>query len=343
MTRAAHILPHDGVGGVETAARDMAAQSAVDRFRLFLIAGPSMRLAETIEPSCYRSSLNPLAWLSTARKVAKFQPDVLVFSLWKSVPTAIIAKLMRPRMRLAYTLNLATSPHLVDRLATLVALHLADEAWSDSAATERSRKPHWIDGRRLSFVRSGLQAPPPSKVRPAFACWSRLHQQKGLDRAIDIIAALRGKGIPATLDLYGPDNGMLAALRAQALDLGVAEAVRFPGSLSSDEIADVAANHSFFLLPSRYEGMAMATVEAMQLGLVPVVTPVGEMADYVVDGVNGLIVAPDRLGDVVSALADLLAQPDRYQAMRAAAIATWDGVPTYARSVEAAVQGLVAR
>lgn len=342
MTRTAHLLPHDGIGGVENAARAMADESDPANFRLLFIAEPAHAPDHAPTPSSYRSPLNPLAWLATVRRLLAYQPDVLIFSLWKSVPTALLFKLARPRTRLAYTLNSVHSVHWADRLATNIAMLFTDEVWSDSAATERARKPAAIKGRRIDYVRHGFVAPATFKPGPNFICWSRLHPDKGLDKAIQLIALLRQRGMDATLRLYGPDDGALPGLAAEAPRQGLTDVVHFDGPLPHEQIAGAASQCSFFLMPSKYEGMAMATVEAMQLGLIPVVTAVGEMAAYIRHGENGLILDPDRLDACAGDIAVLLGDPERFADMRSAAIAQWAHSPGYRASVEAAIHALVA-
>ncbi|MDC0271296.1 glycosyltransferase family 4 protein [Akkermansiaceae bacterium] len=45
-----------------------------------------------------------------------------------------------------------------------------------------------------------------------------------------------------------------------------------------------------FLLPSYYEGLPNALLEAMTHGFVPVVTPVGLILNIIIDKINGLLV-----------------------------------------------------
>ena len=158
-------------------------------------------------------------------------------------------------------------------------------------------------------------------IASGFAAWARIDRNKGFDRALDLIAALVANGHDARFDLHGPDGGARGELEAQARRLGIADRVHFHGPLDRTKLPRVAAEASFFLLPSRFEGMAMACVEAMQLGLVPVVTPAGEMAHYVVPGETGILIDPDRIGDSAAEVAALLAAPDRFAAMRTAATA----------------------
>ena len=87
----------------------------------------------------------------------------------------------------------------------------------------------------------------------------------------------------------------------------------------------------------------MACVEAMQFGLVPVVTPVGEMARYVEHGRNGILLDPDCLGRGVDDILALIAQPGRFAELRGAAIARWANAPLYAEDVCRAATDLATR
>ena len=340
MTRAAHLLPHNGVGGVEIAASSMAQNANPARFRLFLIARQVDGSGSTSPTSGYRSALSPLSWIRVARDISVFNPDVLIFSLWKSVPPAFLAKLMRPRMRLAYTLNLAQPDHLVDRVASTAAFLIVDEVWSDSEATERNRKPSGIKGRLLRFILTNPTAATGASPRPMFVTWCRLNPQKGLDRAIKLMAELRKIGINPQFDIYGPDDGEGKKLQSLVNELDLSQNIAFKGVTSPAEIAVISNHYSFFLMPSRMEGMAMSTVEAMQLGLVPIVTAVGEMARYVRHQENGLIVDPDQLGETAKALRRMIDTPDDYARLRKAALAQWRNSPTYQQSVDAAIRAL---
>jgi glycosyltransferase involved in cell wall biosynthesis len=79
--------------------------------------------------------------------------------------------------------------------------------------------------------------------------------------------------------------------------------------------------------------MAMATVEAMQLGLVPVVTAVGEMAHYVSDGISGIIVDAADPDAGAAKLLPLLTDQARFSAMRQEAIRIWEDAPLYAEAI----------
>jgi glycosyltransferase involved in cell wall biosynthesis len=164
---------------------------------------------------------------------------------------------------------------------------------------------------------------------PRFVSWSRLHHQKGHDRSIRIIAELACRGIDAHLDIWGADNGAGASLFALARTLGVAERVRFCGPVEPSRIPELAATNAFYMQLSRYEGMAMAVVEAMQLGLVPIVAPVGEMASYVQDAVNGIVVDPEDVRGAADRISELLLAPHPFSKMSQLALETWREAPLY--------------
>ena len=140
-----------------------------------------------------------------------------------------------------------------------------------------------------------------------------------MDRAIDLIARLVARGIDARFDLWGPNQGPRATLEKQAESLGSRDRIAFHGPISRSDLGTIASEGSFLLQLSRLEGMAMVVVEAMQLGLVPVVTPVGEIRRYCRDGENALLVDPGDLDGAADRIADLLSDPDRYRSMSAAA------------------------
>jgi glycosyltransferase involved in cell wall biosynthesis len=341
-----HILPHDALGGVEIAARSMAVRRDLPcDFTLLLLAGPAIApRPENVQPSPFRSALNPLAHLRALRLTLKLRPAVVIASLWKSVPTALLIRLLRPRTRLAFFLHAEKHVHLVDGLLSRLAIYVADEIWADSAVTLQARliQPSQR-GRVLSFVTERAIATRSKSLSAPilFVSWCRLVHQKGLDRALRFIAELNRRGTQARLEAWGPDGGELAGLQALARELGIEQQVTFPGPIQRERLGEVAAEASFFLALSRFEGMAMGTVEAMQLGLVPVTTAVGEMGRYVLDGKTGLIVNPDDFGPALDRIAHLTREPTEYERLRRNAVARWQDALLYADDVCRAAHFLV--
>ena len=132
--------------------------------------------------------------------------------------------------------------------------------------------------------------------------------------------------------MIGPDGGELARIQKIVHNIGIADAVSFTGKKDFDEIKQLAEDASFYLQTSELEGMAMSVVEAMQLGLVPVVTPVGEIGTYCQHKKNSLLITSDQ--DTVKDVLDLLlSTPQQYENLRSKAIATWADKPLYSESI----------
>ncbi len=90
-------------------------------------------------------------------------------------------------------------------------------------------------------------------------------------------------------------------------------------------------HHQIFIMPSTYEGFGIAPLEAMACGLVPIVTNIAGPAEYVVDGVNGLVIPVDDADALEQAIVRLIEDGALYARLQAGALATamrfaWDEV-----------------
>jgi glycosyltransferase involved in cell wall biosynthesis len=342
-----HLIPHDGIGGVEAAARSMAgADSLGCQFKLLLIAGKTIsENPHRILESPFQSADNPLAHCLAVFRVLREKPDVLICSLWRSMLVGLSVKLLRPKMKLVCFLHLASTVNLLDRMLNNLALRFCDAVWADSKSTLDSRlslkygKPTEI----ISFVLSHPEiSPAHNPCAPRFVFWGRLHRQKGLDRAIQLIAELVKKSCHAQFEIWGPDDGEKANLFSLICSLGLENHVHFMGPARPSAFRVITQANSFFLQLSRVEGMAMSVVEAMQFGLVPVVTPVGEIAEYCRSGENALVVEdPDNPAAAINDVIGLLGDEIRYRQHQCAAQEHWSRARLYRDDVCRAAENLV--
>jgi len=104
-------------------------------------------------------------------------------------------------------------------------------------------------------------------------------------------------------------------LRALAMELGVAERVRFLG-FRTDVPALLAAS-DVFLFPSLQEGLPVSLMEAMATGLPCVVSRVRGNADLIREGEGGYLLAPRDAAGMAEVLASLLRSPIARQRMGA--------------------------
>jgi glycogen(starch) synthase len=152
---------------------------------------------------------------------------------------------------------------------------------------------------RLHVVPSGMRAAAfhPAAVPPARRSGvlfvGRLHRQKGLDTLIRALPLLPA-ATTVTLAGDGPERGALERL---ASDLGVGDRVTVTGFLPHRDVPALLAGADVVVLPSRYEELGTALVEAMAAGRPVVASRVGGIPELVRDGVDGLLVPP---GDPVA-------------------------------------------
>jgi glycosyltransferase involved in cell wall biosynthesis len=150
-------------------------------------------------------------------------------------------------------------------------------------------------------------APPPVAVEPTafdsttFVFVGRLTEQKDVPT---LLHALRD--VPeARVELVGdgPERERLERLVAE---LQLEGRVRFVGSLDRRAVLSYLAGARAAVLPSAWENLPHAAVEALAVGTPVVATAVGGVAEVVRDGENGLLVPPRDPARLAAALRSLL-------------------------------------
>ncbi len=150
-----------------------------------------------------------------------------------------------------------------------------------------------------------VQLPPDVAREPHTLLFlGRLEDAKGVYVLIDAMARLAGVRPELRVILAG--EGDVARVRAAAAAAGVAERVELPGWVAGEAKARLLARAGIFLLPSRFEGVPMALLEAQAAGLPVVATRVGGIPQVVTEGFNGALCEPDDVASLVIALKPLL-------------------------------------
>jgi glycosyltransferase involved in cell wall biosynthesis len=145
--------------------------------------------------------------------------------------------------------------------------------------------------------------PFPGLPRPRVAYLGRLAPQKDVGTLLEAFARL-----PADAQLLvvgdGPDR---PALQRRAQPFG--SRVHFTGFVPHAQVPAILRHVDLLVLPSLYEDLSSALIEAMAAGLPVVATRVGGTADLVDDGVNGLLVAPGDPAALAAAISRVLPDP----------------------------------
>ncbi|HYG35146.1 MAG TPA: glycosyltransferase [Clostridia bacterium] len=119
------------------------------------------------------------------------------------------------------------------------------------------------------------------------ACVARLDPRaKGQDMLLRVLASEPWRKREIAVSFFGKGE-MEEGLKRLAERWGIGERARFCGHI--DNIESVWADHHALILPSRFEGLPLAEVEAMLCGRPVIVTDVAGNAELVTEGVTGFI------------------------------------------------------
>ncbi len=143
--------------------------------------------------------------------------------------------------------------------------------------------------------------------RQGFVTVARLVPQKGIDVLISALVQISGAAKHWTLTLVG-DGPERERLEQQVQQAGLQDRVKFLGFRPDPQTFLLQAG--VFVLPSRFEGMPNALLEAMAAGLAVVVTDASPgPLEVVENGVNGFVVPADNSQALKAVLEMLAANP----------------------------------
>lgn len=139
-------------------------------------------------------------------------------------------------------------------------------------------------------------------VRLLFVGW--LDREKGV---LDLLEACEKLAPDRKFELNLVGEGNVSSLaRKRVQQLGLAGRIHFSGWLGGDDLIQAFREADIFVLPSWAEGLPNAMIEAMAARLAVVVTSVGNITDVIKDGVNGLLVTPQDVAQLQTALSRVI-------------------------------------
>lgn len=178
-----------------------------------------------------------------------------------------------------------------------------------------------VEDERIRWIPSGIEPEKFAAVgarerrsgaRTVVGSLGALETRKGQRYLLEAAALLRAQGIPLECRLAG-DGPLRRELEAESQRLGLGAAVRFLGFVT--DAADFFAGVDILAMPSLYEGLGVAALEAMAAGKPVVATRVGGLVESVLDGVTGFLVPARDAGALAAALAKLAADPALAESM----------------------------
>jgi glycosyltransferase involved in cell wall biosynthesis len=182
-------------------------------------------------------------------------------------------------------------------------------------------------------------------VRPGefFLSVGAIEPRKNLVTLIRAVAELRSRGgqLP-NLVLVGGDGHGAAAVRAAPDEYGVADAVRFLGRVSDDELHALMGAALGLAHPSWFEGYGFPPLEAMAAGVPVIASNAGSLPEVVGDA--GILLAPNDPVAWADALLRLVEDGELREALaatgrRRASTLSWEAAASKTLQVYADILG----
>jgi glycosyltransferase involved in cell wall biosynthesis len=278
-----------------------------------------------------------IGWLWRVRRLAaERRPDLLHTTLFEADIAGRTAGWSRRLPVVSSLVNLAYGPEQAGRGVArwkLRGAQLADAATARSVTRFHAVSRHVAEqmGRRLRLPAERIDVVPRGRDHrllgsrtpqrrhaaraglgldagtPLVLAAARHEAQKGLDTLVEAFAAVHGELPDAKLALAGRDGAQTPRLRAAVERLGLGQAVRFLGA--RDDVPELLCGADLFVLPSRWEGLPGAVLEAMALEAPVVASDLPMVREAVTDGVTARLVPVDRPAALAAAILEVLGDP----------------------------------
>lgn len=334
-SRVVHVLTQEEPGGAQRVAVQLCRahrQAGVPAETWFLyhkqpafVGEPGLRTLAATRPGPLGL---PQLLAQLRRELARFQPTVVVaHTHWSNLLVPPLARSLGVARRIAVLhcpVDVLPWPsRLAERLGVLHRSATALVAISPSVARSC---PAWFHPQIIAnAIPPRLPADGAAMRRrlglPAAAILAvnvgRLAAQKGQVDLIQLLA--RQPRLRLAIAGEGP---LRAEFEQLAAALGVADRLHLLGALPAAEVSDLLAAADLFLMPSRFEGLSLALLEAMQAGLPIVASDVPSNHDAVGTGPTAasLLVPPGDIAALNVAVDALLDDPRRRQELAARAL-----------------------
>ncbi|MBD3368444.1 MAG: glycosyltransferase [Candidatus Eisenbacteria bacterium] len=274
--------------------------------------------------------VNPVGFIWLCVRIAAYRPDVIVLTkqreYWMGGAAARVAG--GPMV----VLRLGLKRRLSDDLKRKLSFGRFSDAIivNSTAVRDALRESSWLDAGKVALIENGVptDAVEPDRARDAVRRVGvpeearivlgagRLSKQKGFDVLIDAFAQVRDRVPGVHLVLAGGGRD-LRKLTERAAGLGIGDAVHLPGHV--DDVRALMAASDVYVLSSRNEGMANTLLEAMSVGAPIVATDVSGTAEAVRPGREALVVPPEDVEALATAIERVLSDDELAERLGGAA------------------------
>lgn len=241
------------------------------------------------------------------------------------------------RLGIPHVLTLHGSTTMNKAMRRRIAVRWAMRQSTHTVAVSRATQQQLVDelsvpASAFTVILNGVPvtAGNPDRVRREFGCEDgdvvllavgNLDVRKNHRMLLEALVRLRQEGlaVPWRLIIAGGRGGdeheyLLEYIRSQSLGDRVHIAI------GRNDISDLQALADIFVMPSLWEGLPMAMLEAMVAGNAVVASATAGIPEAIVDGREGILVEPGNLDALTTALRTVLTDSNRRRELGAAAL-----------------------
>jgi glycosyltransferase involved in cell wall biosynthesis len=178
-----------------------------------------------------------------------------------------------------------------------------------------------VDKSRIRLIHSGIDAGRFDKSTnergtrsgvPILGSLGVLEPRKGHQYLLKAMALLRSRGLKVK-SFVGGEGPLRTELEKQVVSDGIIGMVEFLGFVA--DVPRFLASIDIFVMPSLYEGLGVAALEAMAAGKPVIASRVGGLAESIVDQETGLLVPSHQASALADAIAKLTGTPEKARQM----------------------------
>lgn len=168
-----------------------------------------------------------------------------------------------------------------------------------------------------------LREKSPSEV-PELLSVARLEEKKGHVYLLEALKLLKDKGTKFLCRVVG-DGALVESLKDRARELDISDSVTFLGAMPQKQVYSLLNRANLFVLPcveaadGNMDGIPVALMEAMAVGVPVVSTRLSGIPELVEDGASGLLADPGDATGLAAAIARIIEDQDFGASLAAAA------------------------
>lgn len=200
-------------------------------------------------------------------------------SYWAKFPFLfnVILKRVLKRLDFMFSVNSNTIGYIQNEFSEYKESIMFAPTWADPSIFSYSSQEH----KNKRNAAKDFSIPESSNV---IITVGRLNSHKNVELSLDVVEKLESAVLVVVGD--GPSKkGLQEKVKLKKLD----DKVLFVGRLKQEEIKKLYYIAKVYLSTSNTEGMSVALLESLNMGVPVVTTPTGESTRVVIDGLNGFV------------------------------------------------------